>query len=532
MKQEFFDLVIKDGKVVDGTGNPWFRADIGIKDGKIAKIGKIDEKTADKVTNAKGLIVTPSFIDMHSHDDLIFFKDLYNKPKLQQGVTTVVTGNCGLSPAPISKDTLEILKAYTGILGKDIDFKWSSYGEFLKSLEELGSLGTNVAGLVGHGTLRIAVMGMENRDPTTEEIEEMKKLLGQAMKDGAFGMSTGLIYPPGVYSKTEELIELSKVVAEYRGYYATHMRNESDGVIESIKETIRIGKEAGVPVHISHHKVAGKANWGRSKDTLNLIEQAREEGIDVTADAYPYTAGSTYLASVLPPWAHEGGEEKLKERCKDTRTREQMRKFIEERSDWQNFVKQTGWENIVLVYSPSFPEFEGKNILEISKEWNKDPYDVVFDIIAKDGTSAEMIVFMMDEGDVERIIAHPYVMVGTDGLDTGVGFPHPRAYGTFPRVLGVYARDKKLMTIEEAVRKMTSFPAQRLGLKDRGVIKEGMWADIVIFDPKKIRDKATYQNSREKPEGIEYVIVNGVISIEEGELTRERGGKVLRKVSS
>jgi len=528
MKQEF-DLIVKNGRIVDGSSNPWFRADIGIKDGKIVKIGKIDEKTAEKIIDAKELIVTPGFIDMHAHDDLIFFKDPSNKPKLQQGVTTVVIGNCGISPAPINKNTLEVLKAYTGILGKDINFDWTSYGEFLDKLEALEELGTNVAGLIGHGTVRIAVMGIEVRDPTEEELEEMKKLVAHSMEEGAFGMSTGLIYPPGVYSKTEELIELSKVVAEYEGYYATHMRDEADRLIEAVKEAIRIGREAGVSVEISHHKAAGKANWGKIRETLKLIERAREEGIDVTADAYPYTAGSSYLAAILPPWAHEGGEKKLKERCRDPKTREEMKRFIEERTDWQNFIKEAGWENIVLAYSPNYPGFIGKSILEISKEWKKNPYDVVFDIIAEDGTSAEMIIFMMDEKDMEIVISHPYVMIGTDGLDTGEGNPHPRAYGTFPRVLGVYVRDKKLMFLEEAIRKMTSLPAQRLGLKDRGLIKEGFWADIVIFDPKKIKDNATYQNPRGKPEGIEYVIVNGVISIEKRQLSGENGGRVLRK---
>jgi len=349
---------------------------------------------------------------MHSHDELIFFKDAFNKPKLSQGVTTVVTGNCGLSVAPVNKETLDVLKSYTGILGEDIEFTWRSYKEFLKNLEDINGIGTNFVGLIGHGTLRIAVMGMEARGPTKEELEEMKRLLAQSMEEGAFGMSTGLIYPPGVYSKTEELIELSKVVAEYGGIYATHMRDEGNRVIKSVREAIRIGREAGVGVEISHHKVAGKANWGKIRETLKMIERAREEGIDITADAYPYTAGSSYLAAILPPWAHEEGEEKLKERCRNPKTREEMKKFIEERTDWQNFVKEAGWENIVLAYSPTYPEFIGKNILEISKEWNKDPYDVVFDIIAEDGTSAEMIIFMMDEKDVEIVISHPYVMIG------------------------------------------------------------------------------------------------------------------------
>lgn len=316
-------------------------------------------------------------------------------------------------------------------LGKEVEFTWHSYGEFLEKLEDLG-LGMNVVGLVGHGALRIAVMGMEARAPTEEELEEMKKLLAQSMQEGAFGMSTGLIYPPGVYSKTKELIELSKVVANYGGIYTTHMRNEADQLLDSIAEAIRIGKESGVSVEISHLKAAGRSNWGKVIEAIKMIEKAREEGIDVTADAYPYTAASASFASLLPPWAHEGGEEKLKERCKDPKTREEMRKFMEERTDWQNFVKEAGWENILLVYSPSFPEFAGKSILEISKEWNKDPYDVVFDIIAKDGTRPYMALFVMDEKDVESVLSHPYVMIGSDGIPIlKGGSPHPESMVLF-----------------------------------------------------------------------------------------------------
>ena len=524
-----FDLVIKNGRIVDGTGNPWFRADIGISNGRIAKIGQVEERQGYEVINTDGLIVAPGFIDMHAHDDLIFFDDPFNKPKLYQGVTTVVCGNCGISPAPVNRRTLDILRSYIGILSKRVSFEWITYGDYLRKLEDIGPLGTNFAGLVGHGTLRIAIMGMEARDPSHEELKEMKSLLAKSLEDGAFGMSTGLIYPPGCYSRTEEIIELSKVVSRYGGYYATHMRNESNVVLESMAEAIRIGREAGAPVEISHLKVTGRRNWGKATEMLKLIERAREEGIDVTADAYPYTAGSTYLASILPPWAHEGGEEKLKERCKDPKTRAKLREFIERRDDWENFVKQAGWEGIIIAYSPSHPEFEGKSIAEISKSLRKDPYNLIFDIIAEDGLKAMMIVFVMNEKDVDKIVSHPYVMIGTDGLDVGVGRPHPRAYGTFPRVLKIYVREKRVISLEEAIRKMSSLPAQKLRLKDRGLIREGCWADIVIFDPKTISDEATYEEPRRKPKGIKYVIVNGVVEIEDGELTGKRAGRVLRR---
>ncbi len=523
-----YDIVIKNGKIIDGTGNPWFRADIGIKDGRIVKIGLVSENNAHRIINADGLVVAPGFIDIHAHDDLVFFNDPLNKPKLMQGITTVICGNCGMSPAPLSKRRVNELKTYLGIFPTNVDFDWESYGEYLHRIEELGPLGTNFAGLVGHGTLRIAVMGVEARDPEPEELEDMKKLLARSLREGAFGMSTGLIYPPGCYAKTMELIELSRVVASHGGYYATHMRNESTAVLEAIAEAIRIGREAGVRVEISHLKVLGKANWGRASEVLRMIEKARENGVDVTADAYPYTAGSTYLAALLPSWAHDGGEEKLKERCRDPRVREELRKYIEERDDWENIAKQIGWENIVLTYSPTYPEFIGKSIAEIAEMADKDPYEVVFDIIAEDGFKALMIDFIMNEGDVEKIITHPYVAVGTDGFDLGVDKPHPRTYGAFPRVLKVYVREKKILRLEDAIRKMTSLPAQKLGLRDRGLIREGCWADIVIFDPKTVSDEATYQEPRKKPKGIKYVIVNGVIEVENEELTGKRGGRVLR----
>ncbi|CAB49065.1 N-acyl-D-amino-acid deacylase family protein [Pyrococcus abyssi] len=523
-----YDIVIKNGKIVDGTGNPWFRTDIGIKDGKIVKIGKIKED-GQVTIDASNLIVAPGFIDMHAHDDLIFFKDRFNRAKLLQGVTTVVSGNCGISVAPVNEEMLDVLKSYVGILGKEVEFKWRSYGEFLDALEEVGPLGTNFVGLVGHGTLRIAVMGMEARDPTEEELGRMKELLAKSMEEGAFGMSSGLIYPPGVYSKTWELIELAMVVAKYGGIYSTHMRDEGNRVIEALEEAIRIGRESGVRVEVSHHKVSGRKNWGKSRKTLALIEKARNEGIEITLDVYPYTAGSTYLAALLPPWVHESG--KIKERCRDEETRKKIREFIETRDDWQNFIKEAGWENIIITHSENFPEFVGKSLKEISDLLHRDPFDVLFDILAKDGTNAGMIVFLMSEEDVERILSHPYSMIGTDGLDSGEGLPHPRAYGTFPRVLGRYVREKKLLRLEDAIRKMTSLPALKLGLKDRGLVKEGMWADLVIFDPHRVKDRATYTNPRLPPDGIKYVIVNGVLSVENGELTGDAGGVVIRRTS-
>lgn len=526
-----YDLIIRDGRVVDGTRNPWFLADLGIKKGKIIKIGKIVEKTSALTIDATGLIVAPGFIDIHSHDDMAFFLDPLNKQKLQQGVTTVITGNCGLGFAPINKEYFHLLEKYTEMLSKNSDIiKWNTFAEFLNKLDQI-ELGMNVASLVGHGTLRIAVMGMENREPTVEELEKMKKLLAQSMEGGAIGMSTGLIYPPGVYSKTKELVELCKVVAEYSGVYVSHIRGEGDNVLLAIEEALEIGREANVPVEISHHKVSGKSNWGSSVKTLARIKKARADGIDVTTDAYPYTAGSTMLTALFPPWVYAGGEEKFIERVKDQKTRVAIKRDIEEKTDWFNVIKITeGWKDILIASSSHHPEYDGKNLLDISRELNRDPYETLFDLAAEDGSKCMIVIFMMSDEDVERIICDPMVAIITDAVpDTGVGKPHPRGFGTFPRVLGRYVREKNLISLEEAIRKMTSLPAQRFNLKSKGLLKEGFDADITIFDPKNVIDNATYQNPRAKPDGIDYVIVNGSLVLKKNEYTKERPGKVIRR---
>ncbi len=524
-----YDLVIKDGLIVDGTGQPRYTADIGIFHGKIVKIGKISPTAYDKLIDVDGMVVAPGFIDMHSHDDLVLFRDPYNMPKLRQGITTVVVGNCGISPAPVNMDTIEILRSQLGILASEVEFNWRSYGEYLDALERVGSLGTNIVGLVGHGALRIYVMGMEARDPSEDELNEMKSLLADALENGAFGMSTGLIYPPGVYSKTEELIELSRVVAEYGGIYSSHIRNEGVNVIEAVSEAIEIGRRARVSVQISHHKSSGKGAYGKTKVTLKMIEEARNEGIDVSADAYPYTAGSTYLAALLPPWVHEGGEENMKKILRDIDTREKVKMEIIKERNWVDVKEGEKWDRIILTYSSKYIDFLGKSIHYIARETNKDPFDLVFEILLEDGYKAGMIIFSMDQRDVDRVISHPEVMIGTDGLDTGEGLPHPRAYGTFPRVIRRYVAEMQVMTMEEAVRKMSGFPARKLLLKEKGFIKEGYDADIVILNPREVRDTATFEDPRRYPEGISYVIVNGVISVEDGEPTGEKGGKVLRR---
>ena len=526
-----FDLVIKNGMVVDGCGNPWIRQDLGIERGKISRIGKIDEGTTARTIDATGFIVAPGFIDIHSHDDAVFFVDPLNKAKLQQGVTTVVNGNCGVGVAPVNKATIPFLDQYTSEIQTGLDFtRWRSFAEFLDRLEQI-PIGVNVANLVGHGALRIAVMGFDSRRPTAGELAAMKELLAQSMEAGAFGMSTGLIYPPGVYSETEELVELSKVVSRYGGAYATHMRDEGDLESEAIEEALRIGREASVPVEISHHKISNKANWGKSIETLARINRARADGIDVTLDAYPYTAGSATITVLFPPWVYAGGEQRLVERLKDLATRRVIKQYMEERTDWQNFVKGVeGWQSILISAAPHHPEYEGTTLLQISQKLSKDPYEALFDLAADEGAKCMMVIFLLDEEDVERIVCDPLVAVITDAVPhTQAGKVHPRAFGTYPKVLGRYVREKGLMTMEEAIRKMTSLPAQRFNLKTKGLLREGFDADIAIFDPKTIIDRATYQDPRVGPIGIEYVIVNGAVVLSGNEFTEERPGRVIRR---
>jgi len=531
-----FDLVIKNGKIIDGTGNPWYQADIGIENGKISKIGRFREGwTAETDIDAEGRIITPGFIDLHTHNDIPFHFDNRLPSMLAMGITTSMGGNCGISLAPVNRQTEDLLQKYVGFLvppDHKMNFIWESFAEYLDVVEKEKST-INLGFLVGHGALRIAAMGFDNRDPTPNELETMQTHVKEAMQAGAFGFSSGLIYPPGSYCKTSELIALAKVAAEYGGVYFTHIRNESDQVIESVKEAIQVGEGSGGSVHIAHLKAAGQQNWGKSKETLKLLEDANAKGIHVTADQYPYIAGSTYLSSIYPQWAHEGGIEDLLDRLKDPKALERLQKEMESGPGW---VKDCTWDGIVIgaVKTDKNRDIEGKSVAEIAKLRGTIPFSAANDLMIDEGGEIQMIIFAMDDADVQRIMKHPLICVGSDGWacsPEGVlsgGKPHPRSYGTFPRVLGKYVRQDRVLTLQDAIRKMTSFSALQIGLFDRGLLREGYLADVVIFDSKTIQDRATFDQPHQYPKGICYVIVNGEVTLKNNVHTGAFPGRVLR----
>jgi len=520
-----YDLVIKGGRIIDGAGNPWFPGDVAVSKGRIASVGKV-EKQAKETIDASGLVVSPGFIDAHSHSDLVLISEPLAKLKIMQGITTEIVGQDGLGEAPIAEESLAMWRKYlSGLNGDpDIEWDWRSFGEYLKRLDD-AKPSVNVASLVGHGNLRLAAMGMENRKPKKSELNKMKRLLDKSLKEGGIGLSTGLIYPPCVYADTEELTELCKVSAAHRGVFVVHKRNEGNKLIEAIDEVVSVGRGSGVSVHISHFKANGRGNWGNSPKALARVESARREGIDATFDQYPYVAGSTFLGSLLPPWAHEGGVDKLLTRLRDPETRKKFHTYLSGARGDDGSPNE--WNRILLtnVQTAKNKRFEGKYISQIAETLKKTPAETVMDLVLEEENAATMATFTMDEEDVRRIMKSPLGMVCTDGIV--LGKPHPRAYGTFPRVAGHYVREG-VLTLEEAVRKMTSYTAQTYGITDRGLLRPGLAADITIFDPAKIRDTATFENPIQYPEGIEYVVVNGVVTVEKGKHNGGRAGRVLR----
>jgi N-acyl-D-amino-acid deacylase len=530
-----FDLLIRNGRIVDGAGNPYYTADIGISGGKIARIRKnMDPASAGRVIDASGSVVCPGFFDTHSHDDVYLLVSPQCEDKVLQGVTTDVIGNCGHTPVPLTEEhraeITEALKVMSGQRVSAVDLDVKTFADYLRKLEGLDP-GINVVPLVGHSTVRTAVMGMANRAPSDAELNRMKSLVAGAMEDGAFGLSTGLIYAPGNYARTEEIIELTKVAAGFNGMYATHMRSEGDQEFAAIAEAIRIGEEAGVPVHIAHHKVVGKSNWGNSVKTLGMMAEARARGVEVTCDQYPYRAGSTYLAAVLPPAVLAGGPEVSLRKMKDASFRAEVVQMIEkgDQTGWENLIRGAGFDGLMISVS-KHEKYVGKTVADIAKMENKNPYDVIFDLVAEESIGVIVILFMMGEEDVVRIMRNPWTMIGSDGIPGfGVNKVHPRMSGTFPRVLGKYVREDGVLTLEDAIRKMTSLSAQTFGVQNKGLLKEGFDADIVVFDPATIIDTATYEEPNQGPKGIHYVLVNGEVAADHGKITGATSGKVLRR---
>jgi N-acyl-D-amino-acid deacylase len=528
-----FDLVITNGHIIDGTGSPWYSGDIGIREGRIAAIGNLAAAPRRRTIDAAGKVAAPGFIDLLGQSEMTILVDPRLPSKIYQGITTEITGE-GDSIAPLT-DAL-IRANHSGYDHYKITPDWRTFRQYFARLEKQG-MGINLASYVGATTVRTIVLGEEDKQPTPEQLEQMKALVRDAMKDGAVGVSTALEYAPAPYAKTEELIALATEAGKFGGIYSTHMRDESNSVLDAIDEALRIGREARVPVEIWHIKVAGKNNWGRMPEVVAKINAARAAGADVAADTYAYTAWYNDFSAFIPAWAHEGGSAKLVERLKDPATRERIRKdMLTPSKDWDNEWQEIPGPEAVMIgvaQNPKLVPLQGKRLSEIAKLWSKDPMDALFDFLIED-PFADVAVFGMSQPDVTLALQQPWVAIDNDSSGTspdgilGQEHPHPRAYGTFPRILRKYVREEKALTLEDAIRKFSALPAQRLRLSDRGVLKAGMWADVVVFDPATVRDLATFDNPNQLSEGMEYVLVNGSPVIEQGKMTGVLPGKVLR----
>lgn len=497
-----YDLVLKNGKIIDGSGNPWFYGDVAILNGRIVGVGKIDASDAKKVLDVGQRIIAPGFIDVHGHLERSCLSVPTADNFIHDGVTSVITGNCGGSRTDLDRFFFQIDSVKTSI---------------------------NIGTLIGHNSVRSAVMGSDQRDPTTEEMHAMEALVADGMEAGALGFATGLIYIPGTYSKTPEVVALAKVAARYNGVYASHIRSEGDHVTEAIEEAINIGRAANMPVQISHFKVTYKPNWGRSVHTLAQVARAREEGIDVTIDQYPYVASSTSLNTTLPSWVFAGGKDSLMHRLA---TPDIRKKIVDEMVATLKKKALKDYSYAVVARYGADTTLNGKNISEINQQMGRkrkprQEAETILDMVEKG--SAQMVFFSMHEDDVKRIMQYPFGMFASDAgiARFGEGVPHPRTYGTNARVLGRYVREQNVITLEEAIRRMTSLPAQKFRLRDRGLIREGMAADIVVFDEKEVQDMATFQQPHAYARGFQYVIVNGVVTLEAGMHTGARNGKVL-----
>ncbi|MCQ2565914.1 MAG: D-aminoacylase [Clostridia bacterium] len=525
-----FDFIIKNADIIDGTGSPSFKGDLAVFEGKIAAIAPEINGEAAEVIDAEGLTLAPGFIDIHSHSDITIANYPKAESRILQGVTTEITGNCGESMAPLRKERLDLQKAYMG----DGDYSWESFGEYLDYLEkgdfpisgEKGGISVNFAGMVGHGTIRIMAMGFDRREATAAEMADMKAILADTVDQGAFGMTSGLIYPPGSFSTQAELTELCKVVAAKDVIYATHMRSESFSLEEALQEAIETAEHSGAKLQVSHFKALNKSCWFKADHCIEMVEAGRARGMDIMADQYPYIASSTGISADLPDWLYDGGIEEAQRKLKDPLIRARVIAESEEEHAGR-------WDTIVpsSISDPEFSWMTGHNMEENARVAGTTASELACRLVEGSGTDCGCVRYNQCEEVVERIMVLPYVMTGSDGSDypmTLGGVPHPRNFGTFPRVLARYCRDRKLFSLETAVNKMTGMPAARVGLKQRGLLKEGYWADLVLFDAKSIKDAPTFEKPAVPCEGIIRVYVNGVLTAENGIHTGAKAGKVLR----
>jgi N-acyl-D-aspartate/D-glutamate deacylase len=526
-----YDIVIADALVFDGQGGPPAKADIGVVGETIQTIGKIKRSRGNLVIGAKGLAVSPGFIDVHDHTDVSLIVNPKAESVIHQGITTLVSGNCGGSAFPIPDSIFEEQKEYLkSVYG--LELNWRDMAGFFGRLEEKG-IALNYSTLVGHGAIRGAAMGFNDRPPSPEELEKMKSLVEEHLRAGAFGLSSGLEYTPGSFARPEELTELCRVVARFDGTYATHMRDEDEGILESLDECIGAARDSGARLQIAHLKVGGYRNWPKVEAALAKIDQAIEQGLDLFCDRYPYIAGSTGLDSYFPLWSREGTTEDFLRRLQDPALDEKLRAHLATHED-----RLGSWDKVLIsgVVLEKNKHLQGKNILQAAQDAGKEPYDFIRDLLIEERAMVEMISFYGSEDVLKKILAHPLVGVGCDGSAVApygvlsTGKPHPRNYGTFPRVLGKYVREEKLVPLERMINKMTAIPASRFGFGKRGSIQPGYFADLVVFDPDKIADRATWVDPHQYPVGVEYVIVNGHVVVEHGEHTGRLPGKILRKI--
>jgi N-acyl-D-aspartate/D-glutamate deacylase len=527
------DVVIVNGKIVDGTGNPWYFGDVAIRGDRIVAVGRVPEGPVKRTIDAQGLVVVPGFIDMHSHSDLLLLEDGNAQSKVRQGVTTEVLGE-GTSAAPQRGKRAPVKET-----DEEQTRRWTTLGDYLDALEKSG-VSVNVASYVGLDNVWQGVMGTSFERPTPAEFEQMKAILDEAMQDGAFGLSSLLAMPPGSLATADDVVELCKVVARHGGIFSSHIRNEGTGVFDSVKEAIAVGERAGVPVDIIHLKIADQKYWGRMNEVVGLIESARQRGVNVQANAYPYTRGNNNLASIIPPWAHEGGTTKMLDRLKDPDQRERMKQDIRDGIDgWYNHYTAVGgdWSRMLVNGKGTYTGLTMDRVIAArtkGKNPAPDPLDVLFDVLLQENGSVPTVYAHHTDKDMTLALVQPWCSIGSDGSAYAIdgplrrGMPHPRSFGTFPRILGVYVRELGLLRLEDAVRKMTSLNAAKLGIHDRGLLRAGTFADVVVFDPARIIDRATYEDPFQYSEGIVHVVVNGQLVLENGRHTGSRPGRALR----